>query len=395
MIIKALFKNFYSFYEESELSFEVGKKPSPSFYDINLENGLKLNKVIAVLGANGSGKTQFIKPMAFLRWFIVDSFLKGDPGSGIPIQGHRFHSDEPTEFEIQFIIAGVEYKYRLVLTDHHVKHESLYQKTSKQFSYLFVREKTDSGYDYKQKGFGFHAAQAKQIRENASLLGAAFNYDVEGSEKFIRYFSQVSANVQVLGRSDVDFSTVIESAEFFHKNPDYKGDMNHHMCHFDLGLSEIIVKESIGQLDTGEKQTLYVPFGVHKNGDKWFEMPFFEESSGTRSAFVLLRRVLPILKHGGSLFIDEIDNDLHPHMLPHLLELFKHPETNPHEAQIVFTCHTPEIINFLKKHQVYLVEKQHQYSEAWRLDGVQGVRADDNLYAKYMAGALSAVPELA
>jgi hypothetical protein len=48
----------------------------------------------------------------------------------------------------------------------------------------------------------------------------------------------------------------------------------------------------------------------------------------------------------------------------------------------------------LQKHQIYLCEKQQQISEAWRLDEVVGVRADDNLYAKYMAGAFGAVPEL-
>jgi AAA15 family ATPase/GTPase len=123
-------------------------------------------------------------------------------------------------------------------------------------------------------------------------------------------------------------------------------------------------------------------------------LPFFEESSGTQSAFVLLRVILPVLENGGVAIIDEIDNDLHPHMLPHILELFKFEHTNPHQAQIIFTCHTPEVLNILKKHQSYLVEKIDQKSEAWRLDNVLGLRTDDNLYAKYMAGALSAVPNL-
>jgi predicted ATPase len=92
--------------------------------------------------------------------------------------------------------------------------------------------------------------------------------------------------------------------------------------------------------------------------------------------------------------IDEIDNDLHPHLLPHLIDLFKFEHTNPHQAQLIFSCHTPEVLNILKKHQIYLVQKENQESEAWRLDEVVGVRADDNLYAKYMAGAFDAVPNV-
>jgi predicted ATPase len=108
----------------------------------------------------------------------------------------------------------------------------------------------------------------------------------------------------------------------------------------------------------------------------------------------MLAQVLPILTFGGIAIIDEIDNDLHPHMLPKILDWFRFEHTNPHSAQIIFTCHTPEVLNLLMKHQVYLVEKTNQNSEAWRLDDVKGLRADDNLYAKYMAGALSAVPNL-
>jgi hypothetical protein len=41
------------------------------------------------------------------------------------------------------------------------------------------------------------------------------------------------------------------------------------------------------------------------------------------------------------------------------------------------------------------VEKdEHCASDLWRLDEMTGVRADDNLYAKYMAGAYGAVPYL-
>ena len=140
---------------------------------------------------------------------------------------------------------------------------------------------------------------------------------------------------------------------------------------------------------------MYLPVGVHKdNNGRGFELPFFDESSGTKSLFVQLRRLLPILEVGGIAIIDELDNDLHPHMLPILIELFKFEHTNPNNAQIIFTCHTPEILNILKKHQIYLVEKENLQSEAWRLDEMSGLRSDDNLYAKYYAGSLGATPDV-
>ena len=54
-----------------------------------------------------------------------------------------------------------------------------------------------------------------------------------------------------------------------------------------------------------------------------------------------------------------------------------------------------EVLNILHKSQVMLVEKnEYNESTAWRLDSVEGIRSDDNFYAKYMAGAYGAVPQL-
>jgi hypothetical protein len=54
-----------------------------------------------------------------------------------------------------------------------------------------------------------------------------------------------------------------------------------------------------------------------------------------------------------------------------------------------------EVLNIVHKSQVMLVEKDaNNESSAWRLDSVDGIRSDDNFYAKYMAGAYGAVPQL-
>ena len=113
------------------------------------------------------------------------------------------------------------------------------------------------------------------------------------------------------------------------------------------------------------------------------------------AGLVLLHRLLPVLERGGLAVIDEFENDLHPHMLEPILGLFADDRTNPHGAQLLFTCHAMEVLNILHKSQVMLVEKdENNESTAWRLDSVEGIRSDDNFYAKYMAGAYGAVPQL-
>jgi AAA15 family ATPase/GTPase len=165
---------------------------------------------------------------------------------------------------------------------------------------------------------------------------------------------------------------------------------------WDLGLSDIQIRPFESVNSGIQARKIWFPVGIHRTSDsKSFELLFNQESSGTQGAFILLSRLLPALASGGLAVIDEFENDLHPHMLEPILDLFANPATNPHGAQLLFTCHAIEVLNILHKSQVMLVEKDaNNESSAWRLESVEGVRHDDNFYAKYMAGAYGAVPQL-
>ena len=119
------------------------------------------------------------------------------------------------------------------------------------------------------------------------------------------------------------------------------------------------------------------------------------ESSGTKQLFVLLKTILLVLLKGGVAVLDEFDVNLHPEMVLALFELFIQPETNPKNAQLLFSTHSHRILSNLDKYQIILTEKNDKgESESWRLDECSGVRADDNYYSKYIAGAYGAVPKL-
>ena len=396
MIKSYQFKNFYSFRDETVVSFEVGKQPSQSGYDLVFADQSRGNKVVAVLGANGAGKTQLLKPMAFLSWFISRSFLSAEPQQLIPVRPHKLDEDSPIEFEVDFELEGKAYRYQLHLTPQHVLHEALFVKTSRLYSYLFVRERRGANYAVKQKGFGMSAAHARGIRGNASLLAAGHVHDVATASKIVAYFERYSSNLRFTGRAHYDHQQLLQSAHFFSEHEALHDRARRTIRELDLGLSDVELKEVQGRDETGEETApVHVPFGQHRlEADQGFTLPFFEESSGTQAAYVLLRYVLPVLESGGVAVIDEFDSDLHPHMLEVILDLFRLEHNNPHQAQLLFSCHTAEALNLLAKHQAYLVEKRELASEAWRLDEVVGLRSDDNLFAKYQAGALGAVPDI-
>jgi AAA15 family ATPase/GTPase len=136
-----------------------------------------------------------------------------------------------------------------------------------------------------------------------------------------------------------------------------------------------------------------VPFVSHRTGSRSFELPLTLESSGTKRLFVLLGAFLPVLTEGGVAVIDEMESDLHPHLIPLLLDLFVDATTNPKRAQLLFTCHHVEILNQLAKEQIVLVQKDDEcVSTLRRLADIKGVKREENFFAHYNAGRYEAVP---
>jgi len=199
--------------------------------------------------------------------------------------------------------------------------------------------------------------------------------------------------VQFMGRRLLDEAALLTAAKYFAAQPEHNTKMSALLASWDLGLSDVDIREIPAASPEEPSKTVWYPFGRHKSALSEILLPFAVESSGTQAAFVLLSHLLQTLEIGGLAVIDEFENDLHPHMLEPILDLFGNPATNPHDAQLIFTCHAVEVLNLIHKSQVTLVEKSEDCeSAACRLDEVEGIRNDDNYYAKYMAGAYGAIP---
>jgi ABC-type thiamine transport system ATPase subunit len=387
-------RNFLSFGEDTEVSFRLTKHAPVNDLSATDTTGQRLTKAMAVIGPNGSGKTNLLKPLAFLGWFVSSSF-QIDPKAKIFVQPHFFAADSVSEFQIEFDYEGRLWRYELAVTPDRVLSEALHVKTSRLFSYVFTRDwvETSQSYRIKQQGFGFNQSEAEKVRENASLISTAAQYQVPLASDFASL--TLTTNVNYMGRQHFHDSDVFTASRFYASDEPALRQMSALLQSWDLGLADVTVEMLDVPNEKGEMQKVPLPFGMHRHGDRTARLPLFQESSGTQSAFVLLSRLLPVLRDGGLAVIDEFEADLHPHMLMPILDLFFSPETNPNNAQVIFTCHSVEVLNLLHKSQVTLVQKDEACgSEAWRLDSVRGVRNDDNLYAKYMAGAYGAIPDV-
>jgi hypothetical protein len=397
MLHSYAFSNFRSFLERTEVSFAITEKDSVNGWVRHSPiSGQRLTTALGVLGPNASGKTSLLQPLAFLGWFIRSSFSL-PPEAQIPITPHFNGGEKHSEFEV--IADGPDtdavLRYQLTTTSRHIVTEILERRVRRgNWHSIFERSLiADGKYSVTQNGFGLVQAQAEQVRKNVSLISWAAQFGVEAAQQLTNFV--LSTNLNVHGRIWLNRDETNLATQFYTQNQGMQMRMRELLAQWDLGLSDVTFHELPIPTQTGEHKKQWFPVGVHRDENEQMHLlPFTHESSGTKAAFNLLAHFLAVLDHGGVIAFDELESDLHPHMLEPLLDLFSNEETNPHNAQIIFTCHSAEVLRLLQKSQIMLVEKDGQQSHAWRLDSVEGVRADDNRMAKYLAGAYGAVPRL-
>lgn len=393
MLHSYAFSNFQSFRDRVEVDLTLNRKTPLTDWMAETPTGERVSKLMSVIGHNASGKTALLKPLAFLGWFVAHSF-QAPHDAAIPIWPHFAAFEEVSEFECVLDFDGKLWRYVLRCTPNRVLHEALYLQRER-FGYVFVRnwDEATQSYNVKQQDFGLALQEAKKVRQNASLISTAAQYGVPLAVRMASPF--VFTNVNFLGRQSLDQDALLSAAAHFSARPAQTEKMSNLLASWDLGLTGVELKEISAPTPQDAAKTIWVPFGKHKSKDVESSLPFMYESRGTQGAFVLLQQLLQALETGGLAVIDEFENDLHPLMLEPILDLFGNPGTNPHNAQLIFTCHAIEVLNLVQKSQVILVQKDEDcVSSACRLDAVAGIRNDDNFYAKYMAGAYGAVPNL-
>lgn len=397
MIHKFTIENFYSFLDKSEVSFCARKDMASSDAYAIGNFGDKVTKIMSVSGHNASGKTNLLKALTFVSWFITDS-LGHEEDEAIPIMSFAFGSKhkEPIKISVDFEIDKKIFRYLLELDKDKVLYEELQVKKTQKFTYIFKRawdKDKDNNYDLSLSRLGLPKELSRFIRPKTSTISVASQYGSDLSKKIVEFWDKVVTNVGEIGKGQLHLGKMFDAADFFAKNEDLKKQAEKLLTKFDVGLSGIRIDKIQGP--SGREQ-LYIPVGLHKY-DKYpkeLSMPFSRESGGTQNLFSLLVPILSVLKKGGLAVLDEFDADLHPHMIPELLKLFASSATNPKNAQLFFSTHHHEIFNRLDKYQILIAEKNdYGSSEVWRLDDIK-VRKDDNYYKKYISGAYGGVPNI-
>jgi uncharacterized protein len=398
--------------------------------------------VVAIYGANAAGKSNFFDGLHFMCKAVAASYRQWPPTGGVPRSPFRLEAgrrDEPSTYVIELSLDGVRHVYGFVVDDDQVREEWLHFYPKGRRRILFERE----GLDF-ELGESLRAARAKAdvlselTRPNALFLSLAAQVGIE--DLLPVYDWLASSGVQ---RSDTsERLSAIPEAALVDAVQGSDADRRRFLSLLqaaDVGISEVVVQQE-PEINPVTEQILKsidrpptrsdLPAGwrvvrwhdpesgpeisildglVHKFfGGSASRLKFrhgeselfdlVDESAGTRSWLSLLPKVLATLSHGGLLMIDEIDASLHPNLTALLIRQFQSTETNPRNAQLLFTTHDATLLGtsfgeeLLARDQIWFVEKDAGgASKLYPLTDFHP-RTGENRERRYLTGSYGGIP---
>ena len=402
---------------------EAGLLPLSS--DSSLGDPLSVVPVVALYGANASGKTTVLEGLRFFVDGIVSSHSDRNAGDRTPYLPFMLDDDsreKPARYDADFVLDGVRYHYGYSLDGKRILAEWLYSipvsGARKVKSVLFQRDSDESEEFYFGKSLkGENRQIAKLVRSNSLFLSAAaqnshpqltplykfFSEKVTKRftesfrellpEQLVTYFSQddesMKAALTFLGAADVgivgmDFSRV-----------PLKEHTKKFITEFEKLMASVVDDQSFRFPNKSDQAQVKL---VHRGiGSGKYELPMESESAGTISLLGLLGPLLLRLKQGGLLIVDELNSTLHPLVSRKLIELFSSHETNPVGSQLIFSTHDTNLLSshLLRRDQVWFSEKDNEgATHVYSMAEIK-VRASDNLENGYLQGRFGAVPFLA
>ena len=416
MLVGFTFENFASFYNNTEFAMTVSGNDS-RYKELNTfstPHG-ELLKSCFMYGANGSGKTNFIDALAFMK-YIVTSEL--DVQSRIISKPNHFlfnnaSKDKPTSFSIAFIIDGILYDYGFSVLNNKIINEYL-DKKDKRTVNVFTR----SGSNFEtikinSKEFKNVEHVIKNTREDVLFLSWANFCNNEMAMKIYKWFD----SIQIFDADDTHqlLSVTVNYMEE-HENGkkdivDLMNKLGIPIDDFEIEITDSQMSETlmaalkksykekfksimnVKNIDLKIKQKVY-----DKDWDNYTMSDFgFElESAGTKKLFEIAGPIISAINNGSVVLIDELDARLHPALVRHLVMMFNSLSHNPNNAQLICNTHDVTLLDEdIRRDQIYFLEKdEYGVSKLYSLCDFRGIRKDSKILKQYLLGVYGALPNI-
>lgn len=411
MVIEFSIKNYRSIKDRQTFSFEAEatKSKPDNVFEVPLANGktIRLLKSAVIYGANASGKSNVIKAFNFFWGEVYYGFERvGDKiRSYQPFLFSLTTKKEPVELSLTFITKGIKYKYEVAFTANEVVSETLDYYPKGQSHSLLKRSMLGATSDK------IHKAQLGKNVGNKEI-------DVFKNQFALTKFGRDIPN-ELLTNVFLYFRTLrVQGLSKYPDQEEVMGQKHIPSFKYDIARSkklEHLIKFAdtklsglgwealeIQQYDEFGTEEVFLAKGQHPVYDNGqivgeVEIPFSEESEGTKTLFDLGYLILSVLEKGGVLIYDELDNSLHPKVVKMLVQLFHNPVTNPENAQLLFATHETTLLDkdVFRTDQIWFTEKNKQgETELFSAQDFDGVREDTPFDKWYLAGKFGGIPNI-
>lgn len=418
MILEFTVENYRSFYGKKTLVLEADKALKEcSETNLFACNKHILLRTLALYGANSSGKSNLVSAMHTMARCVLLSVklndneeLEYDPF--LLLKGN----DSPTMFEIVFLKGDYYYRYGFRYNLERIVDEWLFRKTTPRSKEQMMFVRNEEGICVDENNFPEGVGYEEKTNDNRLFLSLCQQLGGEISRQVISWF-QSDFNV-ISGLNNQQYRAY--SKLFFHKKESLSVDALNFFQKLRLGFNNILTHEEEPNVPQDLPMELRALFQRETQGKKSIELDSihnvysdkgkiegtinfsFEdrESSGTNKLFDLSGPIFETLYSGTVLVIDELDAKMHPLISQYIIELFNNPETNPKNAQLIFTTHDTHLLSqkILRRDQIWFTEKDaKEQTDLYSLmdivlpDGTKP-RNDANYERNYIAGRYGAIP---
>ena len=413
MLVGFTVNNFKSIKDTINFSMLGSSKDQGNSFEIRK---YELLKSAIVYGANASGKSNFLKAMAFMARIVLnqDKVIQStDTLPYFPFKLNTETEDSSSSLEMVFILKNnIKYRYGFEIDATTVYSEWLYADENGKESKLFYRDvDEDELYVNRLK---FKEGLKLRVSTNQLFIWKCDQDGGEISTSILEWFNHLNLI------DGVEHEQYIKHAMKQMEDEKFKEELVALVKTADIGIEDIILDEE----DVPKKVIEEMPLPVelkkkflesddlkrlslltyHKKYDKnnneigltTFELDN-EESKGTRKFFKMSAPILNTLREGKVLIIDELDASLHPMLTKHLIRLFHNEKVNKHNAQLIFATHDTNLLNPLlfRRDQIWLTEKdKYGSTDLFSLAQFKNVRKQEDFEKKYLQGKYGAIPYL-
>ncbi len=379
-------------------TFEVGKK--------------RLLKSVALFGPNAAGKSNVLRALVWFRDFVRDSAREsqaGDPIETTPFLLDARTENEPSHFEIEFLLEEHEYRYGFRADTQRVHAEWLFRKKfhAGKAAKLFTRE--GAAIEVSDEFFKEGKGLEERARPNALFLSVCAQLNGPEATKVMEWTGRIrfvtglddrallrltadqmkddAQRIRLMGfaqRADLG----IRGMRSEDREVDFGSGIQGIPKRFPKSYIKKEIKLAHDKRDSSGQVAGQVEFDLER-----------DESQGTKKFVALSGPLFTALETGGILVIDEFEARLHPRLTQAILDLF-HGATNRHNAQLLCATHDVSLLEPVgfRRDQLGFCEKEE--SGATRLYSLaefdpKEVRANTRFSRQYLLGLFGAVPRLA